>query len=370
MHQNDHAVNTHQPKSSDRPDAPTGSRAASPAEAPMNEPYELAMVLSHYDLGVIKGIAPIGRGSSGTPKLLIQSSAGRFMLKRRGFAHGDEDTVKFGHRLQHALHASNFPLPVLIGARDTGKSSVRVRTRSYELFRYIEAERYRGSIEQTQQAGYTLSAFHAIVRSLDPIGLQRAQTYHNNPTVADRLLLIADRATSLASVCQKLAERYEHAASESEQAGLQSWPEHVIHGDWHAGNLLYDGERLIGVVDYDTARAGQRVLDIASGALQFSLISDAPIPGSWPAHLDESRYKAFISGYESLEAERPGALVSTAEIAILPSLMVESLVSEAIGPIATTGKFGAHDPAPVLEMIERKVRWILENATRLQSLLG
>lgn len=328
------------------------------------------MVLSHYELGVIKGIAPIGRGASGTPKLLIHSTAGRFMLKRRGFSHGDENTVKFGHRLQHALIASHFPLPSLIGSKDDGKSMVRVRGRSYELFRYIEAERYRATQEQTRQAGYTLGLFHSIAKSVDPIGVPHANTYHNNPQVAERLLLIADRVPALAPVSRTLAEQYEHAAATVEATGLPSWPAHVIHGDWHAGNLLFDGENLIGVVDYDTARSGQRALDIGAAALQFSIISNAPSPTDWAAEIDEARFRAFIGGYESLESERPGAIISKAELEILPSLMAESLISEAVGPIATTGRFGPHDPGPVMEMVDRKVSWILQNAARIKQAAG
>ena len=99
-----------------RPQSPgTEEHDAAP---PVNEPYELAMVLSHYELGVIKGIAEFGRGASGTPKLMIQSTAGKFVLKRRGFAHGGEETVRFGHRLQHALVSSGFPLPALIWSKD------------------------------------------------------------------------------------------------------------------------------------------------------------------------------------------------------------------------------------------------------------
>lgn len=43
-------------------------------------PGELAVVLSHYDLGVIESAKEFARGSRRSPKLLLQTARGRFLL--------------------------------------------------------------------------------------------------------------------------------------------------------------------------------------------------------------------------------------------------------------------------------------------------
>jgi hypothetical protein len=43
---------------------------------------ELAVVLSHYDIGVITTLKEYARGSRKAPKLLIRSEKGDYLLKR------------------------------------------------------------------------------------------------------------------------------------------------------------------------------------------------------------------------------------------------------------------------------------------------
>src|SRR5688500_12371060 len=44
---------------------------------------ELAIVLSHYDLGVIEQVQEFPRGSRKAPKLLLKADRGTYLLKRR-----------------------------------------------------------------------------------------------------------------------------------------------------------------------------------------------------------------------------------------------------------------------------------------------
>ena len=44
---------------------------------------ELAVVLSHFDIGIVESVTEYPRGSRKAPKLLIQSDQGKFLLKRR-----------------------------------------------------------------------------------------------------------------------------------------------------------------------------------------------------------------------------------------------------------------------------------------------
>jgi len=55
---------------------------------------ELAICLSHYDLGIIKGIAAFSRGSRNAPKAIINCERGRFLFKRRN--KGVDEIKKIG----------------------------------------------------------------------------------------------------------------------------------------------------------------------------------------------------------------------------------------------------------------------------------
>ena len=61
---------------------------------------ELAVVLSHYDLGTIETIKSCPLGSRRAPKLRIVTSRGDFLLKRRASGRDDPYRVAFTHSLQ------------------------------------------------------------------------------------------------------------------------------------------------------------------------------------------------------------------------------------------------------------------------------
>ena len=57
------------------------------------------------------------------------------------------------------------------------------------------------------------------------------------------------------------------------EALARPWPRHagiLIHRDWHPGNVLWDGERVTGVVDWATAARGPAGIDVARMRLNLA----------------------------------------------------------------------------------------------------
>jgi aminoglycoside phosphotransferase (APT) family kinase protein len=51
----------------------------------------------------------------------------------------------------------------------------------------------------------------------------------------------------------------------------------ICHGDLHAGNILTDGDRLTGVLDYTVATVAEPALDVGYTTMSFDLVPiDAP----------------------------------------------------------------------------------------------
>ena len=99
---------------------------------------ELAIVLSHFDLGTIEWIKEFPRGSRKAPKLLLRTENGTYLLKRRARGKDDPFKVAFCHQLQLYLAAKQFPLPHLIGTRTENNSMLQFRGATYELFAYVK----------------------------------------------------------------------------------------------------------------------------------------------------------------------------------------------------------------------------------------
>jgi Ser/Thr protein kinase RdoA (MazF antagonist) len=164
--------------------------------------------------------------------------------------------------------------------------------------------------------------------------------------------LLQAGGTDLRDLGDFLANSYKNAAQAVEDEGLSRWPKRICHADWHPGNVLYQENRVVGVIDYDSARLLPPIVDIANGALQFAVIFGEDDVSNWPDYLDESRFRRFVRGYEEV------SVLSQAELRVMPWLMIEALIAEAVLPIATTGTFGRVDGIPFLQMVHRKLNWM------------
>ena len=160
-----------------------------------------------------------------------------------------------------------------------------------------------------------------------------------------------------------LLQAYSQAAEDVESHGMETWPKQIVHADWHPGNMLFRDNRVVAVIDYDAARIQQRVIDVANGALQFSIIGGGDDPKQWPDYIDESRFKRFLRGYDDVN------VLSRAELRTIPYLMIEALIAESVIPIAATGSFARMEGIGFLLMVERKVKWLQAHAEQLGKVL-
>lgn len=365
--------------------------AATPVPSPVGrqtfEAFELASVLSHYNLGVIEEVHEFPRGSRRAPKIILKTDSGEYLLKRRAPSAFDREKAAFTHGLQVHLANKAFPLPRLITTRSQDRTMLRLSDHTYEVFQYIRGEPYDFSLDATASAGRTLGNFHGLLRNYASNYTPPRGTYHASRSVMDAFSRLRARldqhtadagpppAATLARMSEidrnaerltaHLVQKYRAAVKRCEALGINRWPPQVIHADWHSGNMLFRSTRVAAVIDYDTARFGPRVIDTANGALQFSMSSDGPDPAAWSDGIEEDRFRAFLTGYDEAE----NAVLASAELQSIPHLMVEALIAESVLPVARTGFFGQLHGQAFLSMIRRKVEWIESHATRLVALV-
>jgi len=332
---------------------------------------ELAICLSHYDLGILSKIEEFARGSRRAPKLVLDCQRGRFLFKRRAKGKDDLAKVAFTHQIQLTLAGQNFPLPHLLGTRDDNNSLLVWKSNIYEMFEYITGTGYDASLDATFHSGRILGLYHKLLADFRSDYTPPTGSYHGAGAIEQSVrntvtsLPIESRppVEVLTDTVGFLEQSYRSCAQKADDLGLRSWQAQIVHGDWHPGNMLFREGNIVAVIDYDAARLQQRVIDLANGALQFSILGGGDDPTKWPAYLDRTRFKRFLRGYDSVN------VVSVAELKAVPYLMCEAMIAEAVLPIAATGSFGRLDGYGFLEMVSRKVKWILGNMEELCKVL-
>lgn len=329
-------------------------------------PKELAIILSHYDLGTILEIHSHRRGNILSPKSLVVSEKGKYLLKRRAPGKDDPYRVALAHDVQLYLSKKGFCTPRLIGTRHSNSSMLQAYAAIYELFEYIDGEEYDGSEAATVSAGRTLYRLHELLADYQPDYQVPDKTCHANPGVRKDIQAampviskndsVMGQEAELAGLCMELLTAYEEAGECAEQAGYSRLPKVICHGDWHPGNMIFRQGQVISVIDYDSLQRMPALGDVANGCLQFSLIARGTDPSGWPDHMDVERARQFLRGY------RPQTPWSQPELQMIAALMIEALITEAVTPIAATGKFAYVQGFRFLKMVASKVKWLRQHA--------
>lgn len=327
---------------------------------------ELARVLSHYDVGIIQQARPLATGSTRAAKMVIVSQGGRFLLKRRARGKDEPCRVAFAHCIQTHLWQMDFPVAALVPSRD-GDTMLHLDSHIYELFEYVSGARYDGSAEATTDAGRQLARFHVHLADFGSQSRPLQGSFHDSATVRGHLKTLASEQSGksaestkpLRRVTEALRSIYDASSSHVNELGFDSWPEQVVHGDWHPGNMLFSARRIVAVLDFDSVKLARGVTDLANAMLQFSIVAGRPNPADWPDYLDQARLVQVFSGYQQVRA------LPEARINALLDLMIETMVAEAVLPIAATGFFGNLSGLDFLKVIRRKCDWINNNRDTL-----
>jgi len=302
------------------------------------------------------------------------SDRGKFLLKRRPRGKDDLNRVEFAHAVQTHLSEADFPVPSLIPTRYEGNTALNLENNIYEVFRFVAGSRYDGSSQETIDTGANLAGFHELLADFtfkwDPL----RSTFHDSSTVRRHLRAIGSNGRSQSTksseehprspnperkTAEALMALYNDSSIRVNRLGFESWDQQVVHGDWHPGNMLFSQGRIVAVLDFDSVKIAPPITDLANAMLQFSIVGGRPNPSDWPDYFDQDKLVQVLVGYcrqIPLDAEKLNCLVD---------LMIETMIAEAVLPIAATGFFGHLHGRDFLKMILRKARWLDSHRTEL-----
>ncbi|MEM7227856.1 MAG: phosphotransferase [Planctomycetota bacterium] len=334
---------------------------------------ELAMVMSHYDIGVIESIRPLLRGSRQAPKLVIRTPQESYLLKKRAPGRDQPQRVAFTHSLMVHLYEQGYPIPRLVGTRLDNNSMLQLDTSVYEMFTFVDGSRYLRDTKSARHAGIALGHMHRLLEQFTSPFSFPTGGYHDFPEFEKRLdatpAAVQAREpevdmAALGARIDRLRSRFIDARDRATMLGYANFPSGIGHGDWHPGNVLFRGAAVAAVIDFDSARAEPCASDVANGILQFTMqIGTSRDPDNWPIGLELPLLRSFWAGYDDM----CGAKVDGSVRAAIPWLIIEALIVESVLPISTTGSFGRIPGSAFLRIIDDQVEWVLAHADAINA---
>ncbi|MFZ5722139.1 MAG: homoserine kinase [Pseudomonadota bacterium] len=198
--------------------------------------------------------------------------------------------------LTDTLAAAGLPVPVARQLAD-GARTLRIQERPALLvqrLRGVHAE--RATAAQCAAAGRMLAQMHRTAATLPAPDRPRDRDWWPAAFAGIAPTLAADARTGLHAALQTATATFVACRDE---------PHGIIHGDFFRDNVLFDGERISGVLDFFHAAHDLLAWDLAIALNDWTMTEHAP---------DPARADALLAGYEEV---RP---LTAGECAALPAL--------------------------------------------------
>jgi homoserine kinase type II len=272
-------------------------------------------VLEHYDLGALRDCRCIHRGVAGDP-WWIETTTGQYFFKRRHSDRSRSQLVEAQQALVRHLRRKGFPAPIIVPTR-YGTSFLQYQDEVYEIHHFIPGDLCDVSkLAHLTSAARTLAWYHNVVWGFDHPGLHRPRERYGPKALREILdQLVADwRGQTDAHLDQLIGELEEHSRDLTTRFdGFGELPELVIHADYYAENLIFQGDSVAALVDYDLAQWSFRGMELAEALIYFAVAPAARLKHIvYSDVLDLDAIRRFLAPYT--ETSR----LSESEIYALP----------------------------------------------------
>jgi homoserine kinase type II len=254
---------------------------------------DVAKVLREWDVLPVA----VERPASGTMSdiFIVESVDDRFVL--RGHRERNRIAVEFEHTAMATARASGIPTPNTVKT-PADETSVFVSDRWWSLLTWIpgsQPPRGTHSAEQALAMGVELARVHEALQQVKPPDLLPTTDLTHEETlnrISDILRSIDAHPAPGADedvARQWLNGQRDWLLSTDSQNPSPSPHMQVVHGDFHDANVLFEGDAVVGILDWERARRACPVEELIR-ATHLSFRLSAP------------HTAAFVSGYRRIRA--------------------------------------------------------------------
>ena len=307
----------------------------------------VAEVLARYSLAEPRILALVESSNRNENFVILDANENRYIL-RRYRRNADEARVLFQLKLQQHLLDNDFPTSKIVKAT-SGEPMLTVDGTPWVLFAFVEGNEYNfSSPGQVAEAGRRLAQFHKI-----------ASVFHEEPVYLDFNLPQREVLLKSASNLTQLEEMFSGQGVDEELSGCRrAWgkllndlplaafdqlPSGWIHRDYHGRNMVFVGDGMRGLFDFDVVTKGPFAYDITYGIHMFG----REYRGSRQIRPEVAR--SFLVEYSNIRSVTPD------EMDAIPSLLLLAYLPEAAYYV-----YRKRDGDDVREMLIRDVRTLAE----------
>ncbi|MDN3239739.1 phosphotransferase [Glycomyces tritici] len=285
-----------------------------PSDAP---PADLEALAAAYRLGGLSEVRPLPDGRMNR-NWFLDAERGRFALKH--LTDRDPAAVRRNLGLLDRVAAAGVPIARPL-ATDAGDLVHETGGNAYYLCAWVDGTHPGAemSLAQAEHMGAVIARIHEVLAE-PALGLPAPQPLPVNVPDPESALAETERFLKLANenaapdpfdraAAAVLRDRLELIAAHARRrpaAGSTTGPSGWTHGDCQNFNLIWSGERIRAVIDWDRVRVGSYAEELARAAAYQFCTADARI--------DLPKIAAFLTGYRSVRPIDPDDLAAAARL--------------------------------------------------------
>ena len=266
-------------------------------------------IRQNYNL-TIESARPIGTGAMSTT-MRLATNRGALFLKiykparnQRTPAQPDLQRIAFTHVVQNFLHQNGFPVPRLLpnsrGETFSVCDSLLETGEVYALSEFIEGSDYDvANLDQLRTSGEMLGRLHERLRQfqpqIQPAGASlETEIFIQLQERLSRLKPVVEKdpasPTQIDSWIHEVEVLRDSVGAVHDTQYERGW---LIHGDYRAQNLKFDGNGIRAILDLDTACPAPRLYDLGYALVFFPAVYQA-------TPLTTDQQFIFLHAYESI----------------------------------------------------------------------
>ncbi|NCO33541.1 MAG: hypothetical protein AUJ92_07465 [Armatimonadetes bacterium CG2_30_59_28] len=332
-------------------------------------------VLSHYDMGDAESVTA-GSGGTANQNYRVHTSTGDYFIKCRLPRLSSIEHVRLQHGVLLHLAAGNLPVQAPLHVRDTDETFLRDGDRLWEVTPFTVGHKFRGSKREIESAGLTLGRLHRCLESFQPTDFAANGPLHENRKQIEQSLQLAEplfAEPELAGVRVAFHRAFDLLNREFYGSIELELQRSIIHGDYHALNLVFDpAGHVAGVFDWDATGVQIRLRDVVDGLIAFGRKEPEKSGGgniielTRPFDFDPGGVHCFLSAYHRVKT------LSDLELRALPLMLRQRWLGIKLDPL----RLGKVDRVAAVELMrdaQRPLQWLDETdalgVASLQSLL-
>jgi homoserine kinase type II len=300
-----------------------------------------------WPLGGWTSISPVSGGKN--EHLRVAAADGIHYL-RRSYRTKARNELTGQLRLMRLLRDRGFPAPEVVPTC-TGADYVELSGRLWIATRGVEGTPFDdGSQEHVRALGRTLARYHRVVADQPAVVAEPAVLSELRSRGSERDIEPALRARTA-----RLVERLTGL--------LPDLPRVVVHGGARRGSLVFAGDQVVGVLDFDSAHPDVRVLDLAVAVHDIGKVYTGLGEADHKVALDLDRVTELLIAYG--RDARPTA----AEVEALPLLLEAKRLKRGLGRRSRVlgGETLSENDHAKIRLEDHRLAWLDEHRDALAA---